>query len=167
MSEMIVVGKIAGVFGVQGWCKIFSHTSPRKNILQYSPWYLKHDGEWQPIKILNGRPQGKSIVAQFEGVSDRNAAEALRETVIAIKPEQLPDLAENEYYWSDLIGLEVTTVEGVALGKVTEMMETGGANDVLVVKGGQERLIPFLQNSVVTKVDVQAGQITVDWDPEF
>jgi len=166
MSEMIVVGKIAGVFGVQGWCKIFSHTSPRKNILQYSPWYLKRSGEWQPVKILNGRPQGKSIVAQLEGVTDRNAAEALRETEIAIKPEQLPELANDEYYWSDLIGLDVTTLEGVDLGKVTEMMETG-ANDVLVINGDKERLIPFLQNDVVTKVDIQAGHITVDWDPEF
>jgi len=166
MSEMIVVGKIAGVFGVQGWCKIFSHTSPRKNILQYSPWYLKRNGEWQSVKILNGRPQGKGIVAQFEGVDDRTAAEALRETEIAIKPEQLPALANDEYYWSDLIGLDVVTVNGVDFGKVTDMMETG-ANDVLIAKGDKERLIPFLQGDVVTEVDLQAGRITVDWDPEF
>ena len=163
---MIVVGKIAGVFGVQGWCKIFSHTSPRKNILQYSPWYLKRHGEWQPIKVLKGRLQGKTIVAQLENVMDRNAAEALRETVIAIKPEQLPKLAHDEYYWSDLIGLDVATVNGVSLGKVTEMMETG-ANDVLIVKGDKERLIPFLQKDVVTDVDIKAGTLTVDWDPEF
>jgi len=166
MSEMIVVGKIAGVFGVQGWCKIFSHTSPRKNILQYSPWYLKRAGEWQPVKLLKGRPQGKSIVAQLEGVNDRDAAEALRETVIAIKPSQLPELANDEYYWSDLIGLDVATVKGEPLGKVTDMMETG-ANDVLIVNGDKERLIPFLQKDVVTEVDLKAGQLTVDWDPEF
>ena len=166
MSEMIVVGKIAGVFGVKGWCKIFSHTSPRKNILQYSPWYLKRNGEWQPVKLLNGRTQGKGIVAQLHGVTDRNAAEALRETEIAIKPAQLPVLEKDEYYWSDLIGLAVTTVEGVALGKVTEMMETG-ANDVLIVNGDRERLIPFLQKDVVTEVDIEAGTLTVDWDPEF
>ncbi len=166
MSEMIVVGKIVGVFGVQGWCKIFSHTSPRKNILQYSPWYLKRDGEWQPIKIVKGRPQGKTIVAQFEGVADRSAAEALRETEIAIKPEQLPNLAKDEYYWSDLIGLDVATVSGVPLGKVTEMMQTG-ANDVVVVKGDKERLIPFLQPNVVVEVDIKTGQMKVDWDPEF
>jgi len=166
MSEMIVVGKFAGVFGVHGWCKIFSHTSPRKNILQYSPWYIKRDGEWQPIKILKGRPQGKSLVAQLEGVTDRNAAEAFRETVIAIKPEQLPSLAKDEYYWSDLIGLDVATVDGVSFGKVTEMMQTG-ANDVIIVNGDRERLIPFLQKDVVKEVDIQAGKITVDWDPEF
>jgi len=166
MSEMIVVGKIAGVFGVQGWCKIFSHTSPRKNILQYSPWYLKRNGEWQLTKLKQGRPQGKSIVAQLEGINDRDVAAALNGTEIAIMQSQLPDLAQDEYYWSDLIGSEVETVTGVSLGKVTEMMETG-ANDVLIVKGDQERLIPFLQPDVVTEVDVKAGLIKVDWDPEF
>ena len=166
MSEMIVVGKIAGVFGVQGWCKIFSHTSPRKNILQYSPWYLKRNGEWQSTKIKQGRQQGKGIVAQLEGIDDRSAAEALRETEIAIQASQLPVLEKDEYYWSDLIGLEVETVTGVPFGKVTEMMQTG-ANDVLIVKGDRERLIPFLQPDVITEVDIKAGLMKVDWDPEF
>jgi len=166
MSEMIVVGKVAGVFGVKGWCKIFSHTSPRENILQYSPWYLKRNGEWQPVKLKQGRQQSKSIVAQLEGIDDRDAAEALRETVIAIMQSQLPALEKNEYYWSDLIGLEVETVTGVPLGQVTDMMETG-ANDVLIVNGDQERLIPFLQPDVVTEVDIKAGLMKVDWDPEF
>jgi len=166
MSEMIVVGKIAGVFGVQGWCKVFSHTSPRKNILQYSPWYLKRNGEWQSIKVKQGRQQGKGLVAQLDGVSDRDAAAALNETEIAIKQSQLPDLPKGEYYWSDLIGLDVETVTGVPLGKVTDMMETG-ANDVLIVNGDQERLIPFLQQEVVTEIDLDAGLMKVDWDPEF
>ena len=166
MSEMIVVGKIAGVFGVQGWCKVFSHTSPRKNILQYSPWYLKRNGEWQSIKVLQGRQQGKGIVVQLEGINDRDVAAALNETEIAIKPSQLPDLPRDEYYWSDLIGLEVETVAGMPLGKVTDMMATG-ANDVLIVNGDKERLIPFLQKDVVTEVNIEAGLIKVDWDPEF
>jgi len=166
MSEMIVVGKIAGVFGVQGWCKVFSHTSPRENILQYSPWYLKRGGEWQLTKLTQGRKQGKSIVAQLEGIDDRDVAAALNGTEIAIKLSQLPELPKDEYYWSDLIGLEVETVTGVPFGKVTDMMATG-ANDVLIVKGDQERLIPFLQPDVVTEVDVKAGLIKVDWDPEF
>ena len=166
MSEMIVVGKIAGVFGVQGWCKVFSHTSPRKNILQYSPWYLKRNGEWQSIKVLQGRQQGKGIVVQLEGINDRDVAAALNETEIAIKPSQLPELPRDEYYWSDLIGLEVETVAGMPLGKVTDMMATG-ANDVLIVNGDKERLIPFLQKDVVTKVNIEAGLIKVDWDPEF
>ncbi|MCK4742853.1 MAG: ribosome maturation factor RimM [Sulfuriflexus sp.] len=166
MSEMIVVGKIAGVFGVQGWCKVFSHTSPRENILQYSPWYLKRDGEWQSIKVKQGRKQGKGIVAKLESINDRDDAAALNGIEIAIKQSQLPDLPKDEYYWSDLIGLEVETVTGVQLGKVAEMMATG-ANDVLIIKGDQEILIPFLQPDVVTEVDIKAGLIKVDWDPEF
>jgi len=166
MSDMIVMGKIAGVFGVQGWCKVFSHTSPRKNILQYSPWYLKRNGDWQLINVQQGREQGKGLVAQLEGIDDRDSAAALNGLEVAIKQSQLPKLAKDEYYWSDLIGLKVETVTGVSLGKVTNMMETG-ANDVLIVKGDQERLIPFLQPDVVNKVDIETGLITVDWDPEF
>jgi len=166
MSDMIVVGKIAGVFGVQGWCKVFSHTSPRKNILQYSPWYLERNGEWQLINVQQGREQGKGLVAQLEGINDRDAAAALNGLEVAIKQSQLPELPKDEYYWSDLIGLKVETVTGVSLGKVIDMMETG-ANDVLIVKSDQERLIPFLQPDVVNKVDIEAGLIKVDWDPEF
>jgi len=166
MSDMIVVGKIAGLFGVRGWCKIFSHTSPRKNILQYSPWYLKRDGQWQAYKVEQGRPQGKGLVAQLEGIDDRDVAATLVGSEIAIKPAQLPQLQQGEYYWSDLIGLDVETVTGTPLGKVTSMMETG-ANDVIVVNGERERLIPFVQPDVVVDVDTEAGVMKVDWDAEF
>ena len=89
-------------------------------------------------------------------------------TEIAINREQLPRPEAGEYYWQDLTGLQVRTVNDVDLGKVTGLMETG-ANDVLVVKAedGRERLIPFIREQVVTQVDLEAGTMTVDWDPEF
>jgi 16S rRNA processing protein RimM len=100
------------------------------------------------------------------GIDDRDIAASLLNTQIAVRREQLPPAAEGEYYWSDLVGLAVRTIAGVELGKVTHLMQTG-ANDVLVVKGDRERLIPFLQPDVVKRVDLDAGIIEVDWDPEF
>ena len=168
MSDMIVVGKVAGYFGVRGWCKIFSHTSPRDNILNYSPWFLRSSSkqDWYEVKVAQGKPHGKGIVALFEGRDSRDAVAPLMEYEIGIRQSQLAKLASNEYYWSQLMGLKVVTVSGEQLGKVAEMMETG-ANDVIVVNGDKERLIPFVQGQFVVSVDLEAGQMTVDWDPEF
>ena len=165
-QEMIVVGKISGLYGVRGWCKVFSHTEPRDNILKYSPWYLRKGNAWQAVELLEGRQQGKGILAHLKGCDDRDAAAALIGTEVAIKPEQRASLAEDEYYWSDLIGCQVETIDGVALGHIESMMETG-ANDVIVVAGERERLIPFVQGDVVVEVDIAARRVRVDWDPDF
>ena len=85
---------------------------------------------------------------------------------IFISPEQLPKTAKDEYYWSDLIGLTVETIDGVQFGMVDSLLETG-ANDVLIVQGERERVIPFLQGQTIISVDLDAGKIIVDWDPEF
>ena len=165
-QNMIVVGKISGIYGVRGWCRVFSHTEPRDNILKYSPWYLRKGNEWQAVELLEGRQHGKGIVALLQGCDDRDAAAALMGVEVAIKPEQRGSLAEDEYYWSDLIGCQVETVDGVALGHIESMMETG-ANDVIVVAGERERLIPFVQGDVVVEVDIAAKRVRVDWDPDF
>lgn len=166
-EDYIVVGRIVGLHGVRGWVKVFSHTQPRENILGYSTWYLKRDGEWREIALEEGRNQGKGIVAKLKGCNDRDAAAALMETTVAIRREQLPPAAPGEYYWADLKGLTVSNLDGVELGRVTHLQETG-ANDVLVVRQGkQERLIPFVQGQFVTDIDLDKGTMTVDWDPEF
>lgn len=165
-QQMIVVGKISGVYGVRGWCKVFSHTEPRDNILMYSPWYLRKGNTWQTAEVIEGRQQGKGIIVHLQGCDDRDAAAALMGTEVAIKPEQRASLAADEYYWSDLIGCQVETVDGVNLGHIERMMETG-ANDVIVVVGERERLIPFVQGDVVVEVDIAARRIRVDWDPDF
>lgn len=167
MSEQhISVGKISGVFGIKGWVKVFSFTDPRENILTYSPWLLKKNDETKTIAIVDGQLQGKTIVAQLAGIDDRNHAESLMGWDIFINPEQLPKTAKDEYYWSDLIGLTVETIDGVQFGVVDSLLETG-ANDVLIVQGERERVIPFLQGQTIISVDLDAGKITVDWDPEF
>ncbi|MBD3608971.1 MAG: ribosome maturation factor RimM [Gammaproteobacteria bacterium] len=166
VKEPVVLGRINGLFGVRGWVKVFSHTEPRDNILRYSPWLVKHQGRWQELKLLNGQRQGKGIVAQIEGFDDRDKAATLIGADIAVYRDQLPPSAPNEYYWADLKGCRVVTTEGIELGQVKGLFETG-ANDVMVVKGERERLLPFVQQDVVIKVDLDERLIEVDWDPEF
>lgn len=166
-DDYIVVGRINGLHGVRGWIKVFSYTQPRENILSYPVWYLKRQGEWIETVLEDGHPQGKGIIAKLKGCDDRDAAAAMMETTIAIRREQLPKARPDEYYWADLEGLRVINLEGVELGVVDHLLETG-ANDVLVVKQGKiERLIPFVQEQFVKNIDLAAGQMTVDWDPDF
>lgn len=168
MSEQqaINVGKISGVFGVKGWVKVFSFTDPRENILSYSPWLLKKGDETKTVNVVDGQLQGKTIVAQMSGVNDRDQAAGLMGWDVFITQDQLPAAAKGEYYWSDLVGLNVETVDGVQLGVVDSLLETG-ANDVIIVQGERERAIPFLQGQTVIDVDLNAGKIIVNWDPEF
>ncbi len=165
-QQEINVGEISGVFGIKGWVKIFSFTAPRENILGYSPWLLKKGSEIRQVDVLTGQLQGKSLVAQLDGVTDRDQAAALIGWSIFICQSQLPKAAAGEYYWSDLIGLKVETVEGIQLGVVESLLETG-ANDVVVIQGERERAIPFLQGQTVISIDLDAGKMIVDWDPEF
>lgn len=164
-EEWVVLGEISGVFGVRGWVKIYSHTSPRTNILDYPVWYLKKSGQWVACKLLNGRAQGKGVVAQLESCQDRDQAAELIKTAIAIPRNQLPEIGLGEFYWNDLEGLSVVTESGVDLGTVESLFETG-ANDVMVVKGERQRLLPFTHDAI-KDVDLAGGLITVDWDPDF
>lgn len=167
MSEQhIIVGKISGIFGIKGWVKVFSFTDPRENILTYSPWLLKKDDQTKTLNVIDGQLQGKTIVAQLAGIDDRDQAANLMGGDIFITRNQLPKTAKGEYYWSELIDLNVETIQGVQLGVVDSLLETG-ANDVIVVQGERERVIPFLQGRTIINVDLDTGRIIVDWDPEF
>lgn len=162
--EMVIMGRISGLYGVRGWVKVFSYTEPREQILDYSPWYLRHGGRWQAYTLAGGRRQGKGVAAHLNGVNDRDAAAALVDAEIAVSRQQLPTPPSGEYYWRDLIGLEVVTLQGDCLGRVDHLLETG-ANDVLVVRDGErERLIPYVPDVVVRRVDLTGGLIEVDWD---
>jgi len=161
---MVVLGHICGIFGVRGWVKVFSETDPKDNILSYSPWYLGQDGT--PRKLIDGKPQGKTIIARIDGCTDCDQAAALMGQQIAVRRSQLPPATASEFYWIDLEGLGVETLEGVKLGRVSHLFATG-ANDVLVVRGDRERLLPFVWGDVVKAVDFDELRISVDWDPEF
>lgn len=166
-EKFVLLGKIVGLHGVRGELKLESYTEPRTQIFRYQPWRMRSASGETVVEGCRGRAQGKGIVAELPGVTDRDAAAALVGTEIWVARSALPQPAPGEYYWSDLEGLEVVTVEGVALGTVSHLLATG-ANDVLVVRDAdRERLIPFLVGRFVTEVDLEAGRITVDWDPEF
>ena len=174
-TEYVVVGKIGAPFGVRGWVKLYSFTEPVDNLLDYDPWYTRPknskdsaavDKGWVIAPVTEAKTHGKGFVAQFKGADDRDAAARLNGQEIAIRRDQLPPTAEGEYYWHDLQGLMVTTTEGVSLGVVDHLLETG-ANDVLVVKGDRERLIPYVLGPIVKSVDLAAGTLQVDWDPDF
>ncbi|MCU7891724.1 MAG: ribosome maturation factor RimM [Candidatus Thiodiazotropha sp. (ex Ustalcina ferruginea)] len=165
-DELIIMGRVSGLFGIRGWLKIYSHTSPRDGIVDYKTWYLKQGGNWKQYKLTAGHSQGKGVVAQLDGISDRDQAAELVDCEIAIQRAQLPELEPDEYYWTDLQGLRVVNIEGVELGVVSHLFETG-ANDVIVVKGERERLIPYTTGEAVQSVDLDAGILLVDWDPEF
>jgi 16S rRNA processing protein RimM len=165
-QQHIHVGRISGLFGVKGWVKIFSFTDIRENILNYSPWLLKKDSETRSVDVIDGKLQGKAVVARLDGVDDRDQAASFMGWDIFITPDQLPKSAEGEYYWSDLIGLNVETSLGVHLGTVDSLLETG-ANDVLIIKGERERVIPFLQGQTIININLDAGRMVVDWDPDF
>lgn len=166
----ITVGCIGAPFGVKGWVKVHSYTESPENILGYDPWYLraanKPDAPWRIAAVEDARDHGKGVVAKFEGCDDRDAALLMRGMDIAIHRDQLPPAEEGEYYWADLVGLRVVTLNGTDLGTVDHLMETG-ANDVLVVTGERERLIPYVMDVTVQDVDLETGVIRVDWDVDF
>lgn len=164
--QLINVGEISGVFGIKGWLKVFSFTDPRENILTYSPWQLRKGDQNKVFAVQDGQRQGKNVVVHLEGIDDRETAATLSGWKIFIERSQLPETEHDEFYWADLCGLKVITREHIELGVVDHMLETG-ANDVLVVMGDKERLIPFVLGQTVIKVDLESGHLIVDWDPEF
>ena len=172
-ADRVMLGHITGVYGLKGWVKVHSDTNPRDNIVTYKSWWLEQGGNWLEYRVLQGRPQGKTIVAQLEGIDTPETASTLTGANIAISRACMPEPVEGEYYWTDLIGMQVRTVEDVQVGSVSRLFETG-ANDVLVVtdereetEGSREVLVPWLVPDVITDVNMKDRVITIDWDPDF
>ncbi|HNP34950.1 MAG TPA: ribosome maturation factor RimM [Woeseiaceae bacterium] len=163
MLEPVVMGRVAALFGVRGWVKVFSFTDPREAILNYGPWWLMRAGEWRQYALAEGQRHGKGVIARLLGVDDRDQAAELLGSDIAVAAAVLPEPEEGTYYWRDLEGLEVVHLDGRSLGRVAYVMETG-AHDVLVTAGDQEHLIPFVPGEVILGVDRAAGVISVDWE---
>lgn len=166
LAHVVTVGKISGLFGVQGAVKIFSFTKPRENILNYSSWLLKKDQQLINIELISGKCQGKTIVARLKDVTNRVDAATLVGCEIQMSKALLPATTDDEYYWHDLVGLKVETLQGEALGFIDSILETG-ANDVLIVKGDRERFIPFLQPQTVVNINLKTRLMRVDWPIDF
>ncbi len=166
-----VIGKFGKVFGVAGWIKVISYTNPTSNITKYTQhWLLERKDKghvsWHPIKVEAHRNHHKTLVVKIEGYDDCDQARALTNALISIPDEELPELKQDEYYWHQLIGLEVVTITGESLGTIKEIQETA-SNDVLSVKGERLRLIPYLMDDVIKSIDLENSKMVVDWDPAF
>jgi len=168
-----VVGKLGSTYGIRGWLRVYSSTEYAESIFDYQPWFLKIKGQWQPTELESWKHHNHELIAKLKNVNDRETAQSLANIEIGVDLSVFPQLEEGDYYWHDLIGCNVVNLEGYAMGTVTEMMETG-SNDVLVVRanskdafGKQERLIPFLYEQVVKRVDLTTKIIEVDWDAGF
>ncbi len=160
--KRVILGRVGAAFGVRGWTKIHSATDPPGNILDYRPWQIERDGQWREIEVAASEMRGAQVLVRFDGCFDREAAVSWRGCALATDRSRLPEPEEGEFYWTDLIGLSVFDRQGAFLGEVERIFETG-ANDVLVVAGEKERLIPFLFGDVVRSVEIDAGRIIVNW----
>lgn len=159
------MGRITAPFGVKGWVKVQPNTAAAGNLLAYTSWWVERDGDWRNFAVAEARLQGRTVVAKLAGCEDRDAAAALRGRHVAVPRAALPGTKSGEYYWADLIGLAVVNGAGQALGRIAGLMQTG-ANDVLVVAGERERLVPFIAE-VIRDVDLAAGVMRVEWDADF
>ena len=172
-EDQITLGKVGAVYGIKGWLKIHSFTDELEAILDYFPWSLKLGDKTQTVEVTDWRKHNKGLIVKVGKIDDRDEAQALVGSEILTSGDSLPDLPQGEFYWRDLIGMNVVTTQGYDLGVVSDMMETG-ANDVLVVKANlndgfskKERLIPYLLEQVIESVSIENKQICVDWDPGF
>jgi 16S rRNA processing protein RimM len=162
---MVVMGRVIAPHGVRGWVRVRPFTETAGSLANYPCWWLGGDATWVPwtVESVEAHPQG--LAAKLQGCDDRDAAAALARVHVAVPRAALPEAGANEYYWSDLIGLAVLNDEGESLGTVTALIETG-ANDVLVVAGDRERLIPFIA-PVIREVDLDGGRLKVDWATDY
>lgn len=162
-DEFITLGKIGSSYGVQGWMKVLTFTEFGANILDYNPWYLLRQGEWQVFKVLDGKPYRNGVVVKLKGITTPEQVQLLTGSQVGVRRSTLPKLKPGEYYWSDLQGLTVINKDNEVLGIVIYLMETG-SNDVLVVKGKKEHAIPYLPGNVILSVDLEKKEIRVDWE---
>ncbi|MCB1909187.1 MAG: ribosome maturation factor RimM [Rhodocyclaceae bacterium] len=168
---MIVLGRIVAPFGVKGWVRVHPFGDDPLGWRRMSHWWISADDRadddgWRALRLKACRMHGNGLIAAFDGVDDRSAAEQLDKQFVGAPRDAMPQPADDEYYWADLIGLEVRNKAGCQLGTVAGLLETG-AHDVLQVRDGdEERLIPFV-GAYVIEVDLAGGRLTADWEADW
>lgn len=169
-SDLIEVGHISGAYGIRGWARIAPYSAEAEAMLKVKDWWLDLP-EMHNVSVVQARRQGDDIVALFSGIDNREAAEALRGSVICISRSRFPALPEDEYYWVDLIGLSVLNLRGDTLGTVRGLIDNG-VHPILQVtvenseNKVRELLIPFVAQ-FIDDVDREGGKITVDWELDY
>jgi 16S rRNA processing protein RimM len=177
-ADLVVVGRLTTPYGLKGWIKVHSFTEPKENILAFCckegrNCQISRQGIWQPLEVEAGKEHGNGLIIKLKGVETPEQARLYSSSDLAVPVSELPPLQDDEIYWRQLEGLRVISEPGeVLLGTIDHLFETG-ANDVVVVKpcagsiDDRERLIPYLLERVVKSIDLPAGVMKVDWDPEF
>jgi len=162
-DKKIYLGKITGAHGIKGWLKIQSFSSPPENILNYPQWIINNQGKNDFYSLEQGRKQKNKIVVKLEKINDRNTAESLINSKIQILRSDLPKLSNENYYWSDLVGLSVLNSEDKVIGKIESLIETG-ANDVMVINTTKDKraLVPFVMHEIIKEVNVELNYIKID-----
>ena len=166
-NDLVVMGRVVAPYGVLGWLKIHPDTEVFDSLLDYKTWWLGKADDWRELKVESAKVHNDVLVVKLQSVDDRDAAVACKGKQIAVLRALLPKLENEEYYWSDLIGLTVKNLQNVDFGKITDVFATG-ANDVIAVNSDEkvERLIPYIAQ-VILEVDMVAKTMLVDWDADF
>ncbi len=170
-SDLVFMGRVVAPYGVFGWLKIVPDTEEFDGLLDYKTWWIGKDNDWRELAVKEAKIHNDVLVVKLQGIDDRDAAVACKGKQIAVPRALLPKLKNEEYYWSDLIGLSVKNLQDVDFGFITDVFATG-ANDVIVVKSvaksdtGQERLIPYIAQ-VILEVNMVEKTMLVDWDADF
>jgi 16S rRNA processing protein RimM len=165
VKDLVVMGRVVAPYGVFGWLKIVPDTEEFDGLLDYKKWWIGKDNDWRELAVKEAKIHNDVLVVKLQGIDDRDEAAACKGKQIAVPRALLPKLEDEEYYWSDLIGLNVKNLQNVDFGKITDVFATG-ANDVIVATGDKERLIPYIAQ-VIVEVDLDAKTMLVDWDAEF
>lgn len=165
-QNWVAMGYIKGAFGIKGWVKVAANTEYADSLLDYPEWRLSKDSSIKTLAVESGKLVSGELQVKFSGIDDRDTAHLLRGYTIEIKRDAFAPAEEGEYYWADLVGMTVCNREGITLGEVANLMETG-AHDVLVVKGGYgQKLIPFVEH-YIDRVDELNRVITADWGTDY
>ncbi|OUU78575.1 MAG: hypothetical protein CBC38_06865 [Gammaproteobacteria bacterium TMED78] len=166
VKKNLVIGRVSNHYGIKGWVKIFSYSDPINNIINYKDWFFLINDKLVKYQIIEGKEQNKKIIVKIKNIENREDAEHLIGKDIYIDRASLQVLGNDQFYWNDLEGLEVYTDNDSYLGKVKCLFATG-SNDVIVVDGKSEYLIPYLFGDTVIDVNLKKGLITVNWDVDY
>jgi len=164
-SRLVVMGRIVGSFGVQGWVKVKSFAEAADALGGYPSWVVRTREGWRVMQLEEFEVHSKGPVAKLAGCSDRVAADALRGAEVAVPREALGEAGEGSLYWVDLVGLEVVEQSGESLGTIEGLFEAGDTSVMVVRKAARETMIPFVP-AYVKAVDREARRVTVDWKAE-
>ena len=171
-NTRVTLGRLGKTHGIKGWLRLYSYTDPALNITEYRSFFASHE-QWQQELVMDQvQEQGSKLIAHFEGYDNPEAAQQLVGAELQVDTDALPELESDEFYWHQLSGLTVINTDGQVLGRVDHLLETG-ANDVLVVQATEtsvdehERLIPYLRDTVVKKIDLDSGEIEVEWGVDY